>query len=159
VSLSRSEIAMRGRDDDALEPMLDRMIDNSRYASGDIRAIRDSVRAELERLLNTRWRCREWPPNLEELEQSLVNYGIPDFSGASFRDSRSQRELRKLIERAIRLFEPRCQRVKVSVVTDSRRDRKLRFRIETELVAQGHREGAVFESTLDVSSSTFSIKQ
>lgn len=151
---------MRGRDEEAYEPMLDRMIEGTRrYSAGDIRAVRDSVRAELERLLNTRWRCRAWPPDLDELDQSLVNYGIPDFSGASFRDVRSQRELRQLIERAIKLFEPRCQRVKVTVASDSRRDRKVRFRIETELVAHGHREGAIFESTLDVSSSTFSINQ
>lgn len=147
-------------DDEGVEPMLDRMMDTSRrYSAGDIRAIRDSVRGELERLLNTRWRCRAWPPNLEELDQSVVNYGIPDFSGASFRDARSQRELRQIIERAIRLFEPRCQKVRVSVAKDNRRDRKLRFRIETELVAQGQRENAVFESTLDVSSATFSINQ
>lgn len=152
---------MPRHDDGGAEPMLDRMMDTgrSRYAPGDIRAIRDSVRGELERLLNTRWRCRSWPPNLEELDQSVVNYGIPDFSGASFRDARSQRELRQIIERAIRLFEPRCQRVRVSVAKENRRDRKLRFRIETELVSQGQREGAVFESTLDVSSSTFSINQ
>ena len=40
-----------------------------------------SLRRDLENLLNTRWSCISWPPDYEELDLSLINYGIPDFTG------------------------------------------------------------------------------
>ena len=59
--------------------LLDRLIEpssgreRSAGAGGDTHMLRDSkqsVRRDLENLLNTRWRCKVWPPDLAELEVS-----------------------------------------------------------------------------------------
>ncbi len=76
-----------------LPSLLDRLSGNIDSRNGDDLAqstaqLRQSVRRDVEKLLNTRWRCLHWPPDLTELDDSLVNYGIPDFSGAAFERSR-----------------------------------------------------------------------
>ena len=71
--------------------MLDRLIDHEpevrrespRSRNQVLRELKQSVRRDLENLLNTRVRCVPLPPELKELKQSLVNYGIPDLTGAS----------------------------------------------------------------------------
>jgi len=120
--------------------------------------VQESVRRDLENLLNTRWRCLSWPPDLEELEHSLVNYGIPDFTGASFNDPSSQRELRRIIQNSIRKFEPRLKHARVSVPErEDKQDRTLRFRIEAELQAGDSSRAVAFETALDPSTSTFHV--
>ena len=65
--------------------VLDRLIDDEPTATREppksrgqvLRDLKQSVRRDLENLLNTRQRCKSWPENLSELEVSLVNYGFP----------------------------------------------------------------------------------
>ena len=45
-----------------------------------------SVQRDLEQLLNTRYRVSAWPPALEELSRSLVNYGLPQALGGLRRE-------------------------------------------------------------------------
>jgi type VI secretion system protein ImpF len=122
------------------------------------RATEDVIRRDLENLLNTRWRCLSSPAGLEELERSLVNYGIPDFTGMSFADAESQRELRRILEHCIQHFEPRLRMVRVSLQPrGERQDRVLRFRIEAELRSDGGRRSVAFETTLDPAMANFRV--
>ena len=82
----------KAREDQLLVPsVLDRLLDDHPEQRQELpkarhqvlRELKQSVRRDLENLLNTRWRCVSWPPNLDELELSLVNYGIPDFTGVN----------------------------------------------------------------------------
>jgi type VI secretion system protein ImpF len=122
------------------------------------RAMEEHVRRDLESLLNTRWRCRSWPPGLDELEQSLVNYGIPDFSAASFGDPVNQRDLRRIIELSIKRFEPRLRNIRVILVERGGvQDRLLHFKIEAELSDGVERRLIAFETALDTSSASFQV--
>src|SRR5690349_3076064 len=105
----------RIRDDQPLIPsVLDRLLDddpaNSQEApksrSQVLRELKQSVRRDLENLLNTRWRCVSWPPNLDQIDLSLINYGIPDFTGVNMAAPSERERLRQVIERIIRKFEP-----------------------------------------------------
>lgn len=121
--------------------------------------LRRSVRGDVENLLNTRWRCSQWPPDLTELDDSLVNYGIPDFSGAAFGSADHRESLRQAIERAITTYEPRFARVRVVLVEGPRHDRTLRFRIEGELRAYPHPEPVVFDSQVDTVSNHIRVQR
>ena len=59
-----------------------------------LRELKRSVRGDLENLLNTRIRCIPPPPELIELKQSLVNYGISDLTGAALDGLRERRGVR-----------------------------------------------------------------
>ncbi|MEZ6136672.1 MAG: type VI secretion system baseplate subunit TssE [Pirellulaceae bacterium] len=119
----------------------------------------ESVHRDLEQLLNTRWRVSSWPPSLDELERSLVNYGIPDFAGVNM-SSPSERELfREMVEEAIRMHDPRFIKVKVEIVDNrDRMDRTLKFKIDARLRADPDPADVVFDSQVDPTSHRIEIK-
>ncbi len=147
----------------ALKPsMLDRLMGSESSPPGGrgVREIRESVRRDLEDLLNTRWRCSSWPPNLDELEVSLVNYGIPDFTGVNLGSPESQEEFRRILTRVIEEYEPRLARVSVTLVKKKEPiDRTLRFRIDAVLRTEPMPEQIVFDSVMEPLSSTFQVKE
>jgi type VI secretion system protein ImpF len=147
--------------------VLDRLIDlepdNPREAPPSrhqvVRELKRSVRRDLEQLLNTRWRCASWPPDLEELDLSLVNYGIPDFTGTSMATPASREQLRRLVEQVIRKFEPRFKSVRVKLLENTDpADRALRLRIDALLYAEPAPEPVVFDSQLEPNGGTFAVK-
>jgi len=117
-----------------------------------------SVRRDLENLLNTRWRCVNWPPNLEQLDMSLVNYGLPDFSGTHLGSKQDRERLRQVVEHVVRAFEPRFKKVSVSLEDDELASRSLRLRIEALLYAEPAPEPVVFDSQLEAASRTFTVE-
>ncbi|PQO36200.1 type VI secretion system baseplate subunit TssE [Bremerella cremea] len=159
----------KGSDEEPLMPsVFDRLIDNEPFNSNEIphsqtqtmREIREAVIRDLENLLNTRWRCQSWPPQLNELSDSLVNYGIPDFSSVDMSSDLDRNSLREAIEFAIRTYETRF--VSVSVEMPSNRnseDRSLHFIIRAELHATPAPEPIVFDSKLEPSDHLFHVKR
>jgi type VI secretion system protein ImpF len=125
-----------------------------------LRELRESIRRDLEDLMNTRWRAGTWPEECGELEVSLVNYGIPDFTGSNLGSPESQEEFRRTIQRVLQDFEPRLKRVKVALVKNSEAlDRTLRFRIEGWLQTDPFPEQVVFDSTIEPLSANFQVKE
>ena len=119
--------------------------------------LRECVRRDLEDLFNTRWRCSSWPPNLDELSVSLVNYGIPDFTGADLGDPDRQKEFGRILKRVVENYEIRLRNVKVINESSFKRDRTLRFRIEADLLAEPAPEPVVFNSELKPLTGKFEI--
>lgn len=158
----------RIREDQQLVPsILDRLIDLEpdkqqelpKSRNQVLRELKTSVCRDLENLLNTRWRCVSWPPDLEDLDVSLVNYGIPDFTGASMSQASERNDLRHIIEQVIRKYEPRFKSVKVTLVpNEDQFDRTLRFRIDALLYAEPAPEPVVFDSQLEPASAAFEVK-
>ena len=151
-----------------LPSVLDRLIDlqpqQTREPHRDqnqvLRELKQSVARDLENLLNTRFRAKPFPPELDELHISLVNYGIPDFTGANLGVAQRRDEFRAIIERVLRAYEPRFKTVKVQLVANQEpTDRTLRFRIDALLYAEPAPEPVVFDSALEPTSATFEVKR
>jgi len=95
--------------------VLDRLIDldpqekheapKSRSAS--LEDLRQSVRRDLEWLLNTRCHFESDIESLEETKKSVAFYGLPDIMGVNAKNNAEQVRLTKSLETAIRTFEPR----------------------------------------------------
>jgi type VI secretion system protein ImpF len=139
-------------------PLLDRLIDDAPgqerdpalSAADTIAAMRNSVRRDLEALLNARRRWRSWPAHMTQLATSPIGYGIPDFASGSFGDAQRREELRTEIEATIRRFEPRFLSVRVHVVEgQDRLEATLRLRIEALLHAEPAPESVTFETIVD----------
>lgn len=155
------------REDQLLVPsVLDRLLDDNPDQQQELpkarhqvlRELKQSVRRDLENLLNTRWRCVSWPPNLDELELSLVNYGIPDFTGVNMGAPAERERLRRLVEQIVRKFEPRFKTVKVQMLANrDEADRTLRFRIDAMLHAEPAPEPVIFDSQLEPLTNDFSV--
>jgi len=160
-------VARIPEDQQLMPSVLDRLIDrepeNQREAPLSrhqvLRELKQSVRHDLENLLNTRWRCVQWPPDLDALDVSLVNYGIPDFTGASMGTPSSREQLRQVVEQVIRKFEPRFKSVRVKLLEHAdETDRSLRLRIDALLYAEPAPEPVIFDSQLEPTSGNFAVK-
>ena len=157
----------RIREDQPLVPsVLDRLLDDEpgnqqeppKSRNQVLREMKLSVRRDLENLLNTRWRCLAWPPDLDQLDASLVNYGLPDFTGVGMATPQQRDHLRRVVEQTVRRFEPRLRAVKVVLLENpDDLDRTLRFRIDGLLYVEPAPEPVVFDSQLEPVTSTFEV--
>ncbi len=89
----------------------------------NVRALRESVRRELEQLLNTRCSFPLRPPS--GAERSVINYGLPDFSSLSASSGDDQNLLQELIRSTVSFFEPRLRDVTVEVAQLARHEQGL----------------------------------
>jgi len=144
--------------------LLDRLLDddptNSKesvsYRAVDFRQIMSSVRRDLENLLNTRRFILSMPASFSELGNSLLVYGLPDFSSRNPTQVSVMDQLRLEIAKTIARFEPRLKNVNVTVGSaGSRRD--LRFRISAVLVVDPISEPVVFDTNFDLNRGSYSI--
>src|SRR5690242_11047421 len=109
--------------------VLDRLLDDDPTSDRDpvktrrkaLEEFRDSLRRDLEALLNTRACSVIWSAGLSELDNSILNYGVMTVTSADLSAEDNRERLRSAVERAIRRFEPRFLRVNVTVVEDPER--------------------------------------
>ena len=143
--------------------VLDRLLDDrpeekleapaSRQAN--LRILKQSVKRDLEWLLNTRSNATEIPEDLPELNRSLASFGIPDFSSWNVNGAGDQEQLRRTIEDAVTRFEPRLEGVQVTIETMSELDRTVRFRIDARLRVEPAPEPVTFDSVLQLANREF----
>jgi type VI secretion system protein ImpF len=120
----------------------------ARARRGTPSGLRRALERDLGMLLSTRQCHVEWPQHLDAVTTSSWNYGIADYSGQSLTPRHIQEEFRQSIEHAIKTFEPRLRRVKVSLSDPaSAPDRRLRFKIEAVMSLDS--EPVIFETALD----------
>jgi type VI secretion system protein ImpF len=125
-----------------------------------VRALKASLRRDLEWLLNTRRTPEEVPEAYAELSNSLYNYGLPDFTSYSFSNPKDKTRLLRLIEATVRTFEPRLMGVKVTPIEvgDNNLKRVLRFQIEGLLKMDPAPELVSFDTVLQLTSGEYQVK-
>ena len=147
--------------------ILDRLIDDDpgqstelpRNRSQLLREMKLTVRRDIEHLLNTRRRNVSVSPRLPELAQSLLTYGVADFSGTGPATGKQRDAFCRVIEDIIRKNEPRLLEVRVELASNPEPgDRTLRFRIDALLRADPAPEPVIFDSSLEPATHTFAIK-
>lgn len=147
--------------------VLDRLLDFEPKSSAEapksrsksLAELKQSVRRDLEWLLNTRSFIGEIDENLEEVNKSVIVFGIPDFTGMSAKSDSELNRLTRTLERAIKTFEPRFLNVKVSLEPVSNIDRLLKFRIEAQLNIEPSPEPIAFDTILQLGSGDFQVKE
>jgi type VI secretion system protein ImpF len=149
------------------QSLLDRLVDLEPRTSSEapptwsesVRQLKNSLRHDLEWLLNTRRTPLAPPESFEELPRSLYSFGFPDITSLG-RDSREVRgRLLRQVEETIATFEPRLAGVKVSLAeTDENGARQFRFLIEGLLRMEPNPEQVVFDTVLEISSGEYHVK-
>jgi type VI secretion system protein ImpF len=138
------------------EPELSREPITSRSKS--LRQLKDSVKRDLEQLLNTR-QSGDWlSPDLKELYNSVASYGLPDFTSVAVKSPSEQSRLRSALEQAIAVFEPRLEDVTISLLPFGDFDRSLRFRIDARLRIEPAPEPITFDAMLQLSSGEYQVR-
>jgi len=147
--------------------VLDRLIDNDPRNSSEaqltraqsVRQLKDSLRRDLEWLLNTRRVA--FPPEdaLRELNRSVYVYGLPDFTGYRMSTPAEQTRLLRRLELAVKLFEPRLANIKVVPVESGLiTSRRLRLRIEGLLLIDPAPEHVTFDTVLELTSGNYEVQ-
>lgn len=136
-------------------PLFDRLlqgdsIETDRNVDSAMRELRESVRRDLEILLNTRPALDAEVLDGEELSTSVLSYGLPELQNKNPSTPAQQEVFRRLLESIIRRFEPRFRELTVELVgRDSTLDRTLRFRMRAVLQADSASEAVVYDTVVD----------
>jgi len=117
--------------------LIDRLIDpdpesrqEAPLSSSELaRDFRGALCRDLTALLNTRRAAEDFDASFEESARSLLTFAIVDFTSYNFTNPGDQDQLRRSVERAIRQFEPRLERVEVSIEETESQRRLLRLEI------------------------------
>jgi len=148
--------------------VLDRLIDNDPNSNTEVdtdqhqklKELRNSVRRDLENLLNTRFRMVEPDKALTQVQSSLLNYGLPDLATVNITDKEKRKQFVQHLEKILIEYEPRFKTVKVKYMDNSKSlDRTLRFRIDATLYADPSPEVVVFDSTLEPVTRNVSVEE
>lgn len=159
-----AELAPRDR----LQPsLLDRLTDDEPDTQVEarerrvlnMRHLRDGVLRDLAWLLNTTnlFSVTE-RQRLPHLANSVINYGMPDMSGASLAGMNTG-DLERAIRQAIWDFEPRLIRSSVTVraLPQAESITKIMFEIEADMWAQPYPERLYLKTELDLDKAHISL--
>ena len=125
--------------------------------SRGLRALKAALWRDMNALLNTKRREEEIPEQYAETARSLLTYGLPDFTAYSLKSPADQNRLRRAIEAAIRRFEPRLEKITVTIELPDETDPSMRFRVEALLQVEPAPEPVSFETVLAPGSAHFVI--
>jgi len=95
--------------------------------------ILESVRDDLEELLNTRRSHNVEEKEFPEVVRSIVTYGLPDLAALGAASLGKQDAIGKIIEKTIETHEPRLRNVRASVVRSRNLNLRVRYHIDAEL--------------------------
>lgn len=148
--------------------ILDRLLDDEPHNQAEqdpgqhqlIKQLRNSVRRDLESLLNTRYRVLQPPDEHKEVDKSLLNYGLPDLATINISDAKKRDEFTVNLQKTLVEYEPRFKSVKVSYIDNKDdTDRTLRFRIDAVIYADPLPQVVVFDSILESVTRSVSVKE
>lgn len=138
---------------------LDPKLADATSFSESVSELRDAVRRDLDRLLNTRRIAEPAGDELPEVQKSVYHYGLPDITSLSGDSDPARRKLVRQVEEAIELFEPRLTNVRVTTMdTPARADRRqIRFHIEALLRVDPDPERVAFDTVLETASGRIQV--
>lgn len=143
------------------QSLLDRLIDVDEWPttrSSSMRMYRDSLKRDVEWLLNTR---RPPIPNLQDYSRtfaSAINFGLPDISSFTGSANRDENALLLAIVQTLRDFEPRIQSPRVFLVRNDTANRHIRFHIDGQIMFDSVPEDISFDTVLELSSGEYEVK-
>jgi type VI secretion system protein ImpF len=142
------------------QSLIDRLCDVEEWPTtrhSSMRVYRESVKRDVEYLLNSR---RPPIPTLQAYPKaavSVVNYGLPDIN--SYSDSGTdQNALLTSIVQTLRNYEPRIQNLRVFVSRAETLTRSLRFHIEGQIQFDTVIEDIQFDTVLELTRGEYEVK-
>lgn len=123
--------------------------DEAPLSQGELaRELKTGLCRDLTELLNTRRAERDFDPVYEQSTNSLLTYGVVDFTAYNLKTGLDREELRRAMERSIRQFEPRLMQVSVSAEEPDAVTPVLRFQISGVLRADPMGGDVTFSATV-----------
>jgi type VI secretion system protein ImpF len=139
--------------------VLDRLIDREPKSEVEAplgraqseRMLKAAVQRDLEWLLNTRRIFEEPDESLKEVNRSVYNFGLPDFSQYTMVSAGDQTKLLRQVVTAIKAFEPRLANVRV-IPMESAVIQQFHVRIEGMLLMDPSPQPISFDTVIGLKS-------
>lgn len=122
----------------------------------DVRQVMAFVRRDIENLLNTKNTASLLDVEYKELQNSLLVYGLPDFTAQNSSSADIRDELRQEVRKAIERFEPRITNLVVTEMT-SQGTRTLGFKISGLLMLDPEPLPVTFDTHVDVNNGEYVV--
>jgi type VI secretion system protein ImpF len=160
-------MARAEHDTHTLPSLLDRLLDDEPEVTHEplstrfqtIPQLKQAVTRDLEALLNTRQELlKALPSEYTEIRRSLVTYGLPDFTTCSLLNPADRNRIRRALEQAIAAFEPRLDRVRITLEQPRPYENVLRFHIEALLRVDPAPEPVTFDATLQLHTQQYLVR-
>jgi type VI secretion system protein ImpF len=162
-------MAKRGIERTLRQSLLDRLTDDQPQVAADPvmgfqesrERVLASLRRDLEALLNTRRGPDTTPEEFEELQRSVLHYGLPDIAEVSQDSADAHARLLRQVKDAIAAFEPRLTQVRVERVPpppEGAARREVRFVIHGLLRMDPNPEQVVFDTVLELASGEYEVR-
>ncbi|MGI1678140.1 MAG: type VI secretion system baseplate subunit TssE [Cellvibrionaceae bacterium] len=155
-------------DQPVLPSLLDRLIDEDPQRTVEpvksfstlLSDIKSNIRRDLENLLNTRLYRYNAIDHLDELDTSLVNYGVSDFSHVQFESEDERLNFAWRVSDIIRKFEPRFERVFVEIEPLGEEfERTLYLKINAILLVEPDPVPLIFDSRIRTSDRSLRLRE
>jgi type VI secretion system protein ImpF len=135
-------------------------IETDRNVDRAMRELRESVRRDLEILFNTRPRHLPVDPQLDELKQSIITFGLAELQGKHLSTPAQQKQFEIYLQTIIRRFEPRFRDLVVTLTPSSDSlDRIMRFTIQAVLETDGVSEALIYDTVIDPVTGALKIRE
>jgi len=145
--------------------VLDRLTTSDPRRTGDMRIgiaeLVAVVRRDIEWLLNTRKVFSGFSPALREVPNSILAYGMPDFSQFSGANASDRNTITAEVEEALRQFEPRLQPRSIKAVlveSDNPLESEMKLRISGILHVDPIREAISFDTSIQLETGAVRIE-
>lgn len=150
-AMSEKPVKQNGQRSSATPSMLDRLIDDrADIYHYSLNQLIESIRRDLEFLLNTPQIRSRFGPEFRELHSSILDFGIPDVVSITGKDAKLWERLLDDVENSISHFEPRLKNVVTSLKQNQRKHHaKIEFEIRGQLVFEPSPE-LIFESIIEL---------
>lgn len=136
--------------------LLDKLIDSDpnvreeKDFPASSQSLLNNLLRDVEAMLNSRIGWRELPDDLLEVRDSILNYGLPDFSSMPYSSQEGQNQLCEIVCDAIKQFEPRLESPLVSILGEkSATDRTLRLKITATCLIGSNTHEVTFNSEVE----------
>lgn len=130
------------------------------YHQDVVQRYKASVKRDLEWLLNTRtvFDKEKRVEKYAELSTSVYAYGLEDITSVNVGSVLDQRRLVEMMERSVRLFEPRLRDIHIEFDTVAGGSRSLKFKITGVLMIYPEPENIWFDTVLDSNNGKYEVK-
>ena len=142
--------------------ILDRLIDPETGMGAQpgytLHDMMESVRGDLEDLLNTKQSLGPIAKNRERVRNSILGYGLPEITSMPAITPQQRQDIARIVEATVIRNEPRLRNVRVTLLNpEGEKMPSLRFRIDARLLIEPAPEVAFDATTKDTGQLTLEL--
>jgi type VI secretion system protein ImpF len=142
------------------KPLLQKLLQHETSSKAEVLTFNESLRlikSDIEGLLNSFAVPIKWPAKLSHLNNSILNFGLPNYLSQDYGTADKKAKLCSAIAKCIEKNEPRLLEVKVYMQDDDLNDLILQIRIDAKVNWHEQKKSVTLQSDWDPLNMSFTL--